>query len=29
LGIFADGIYNWVVGQDNFTIARLGVRIPF
>ncbi len=29
LGIFADGIYNWVVGQENFTIARLGVRIPF
>lgn len=29
MGIFADGIYNWVVGQDNFTIARLGVRIPF
>ncbi|MBU6300463.1 MAG: hypothetical protein KGS60_02830 [Verrucomicrobia bacterium] len=28
-GIFADGIYNWVVGQENFTVARLGVRIPF
>jgi len=29
MGIFADGIYNWVVGENNFTIARLGVRIPF
>jgi hypothetical protein len=29
MGLFADGIYNWVVGGDNFTIARLGVRIPF
>ncbi len=29
MGIFADGIYNWVVGQENFTVARLGVRIPF
>ena len=29
LGLFADGVYNWVEGDNNFTIARLGVRIPF
>ena len=29
LGVFADGVYNWVEGDVNFTIARLGVRIPF
>ncbi len=29
LGVFADGIYNWVDGEANFTIARFGVRIPF
>ncbi|MEM1296856.1 MAG: hypothetical protein AAGH89_15940, partial [Verrucomicrobiota bacterium] len=29
MGVFADGVYNWVEGDNNFTIARLGVRIPF
>lgn len=29
LGVFADGIYNWVEGDKDFTIARLGVRLPF
>lgn len=29
LGIFADGVYNWVEGDSSFTIARFGVRIPF
>ena len=29
LGVFADGVYNWVEGDGDFTIARLGVRIPF
>ena len=28
LGIFADGVYNWVEGEDGFTIARFGVRFP-
>ena len=27
--LFADGVYNWVEGDVNFTIARLGIRIPF
>jgi len=29
MGIFADGIYNWVDSDSDFTIARFGVRIPF
>lgn len=29
VGVFADGVYHWVEGDTNFTIARLGVRIPF
>ena len=29
LGVFADGVYNWVEGDKDFTIARLGVRLPF
>jgi hypothetical protein len=29
LGIFADGVYNFVEGDDGFTIARFGIRFPF
>lgn len=28
MGIFADGVYNWVEGDDGFTIARFGIRFP-
>ncbi|MFT5471512.1 MAG: hypothetical protein ACI8UO_006646 [Verrucomicrobiales bacterium] len=29
-GIFADGVYTWSAGDvENYTIGRLGVRIPF
>lgn len=29
LGVFADGVYNLMEGDKDFTIARLGVRLPF
>ncbi|MEM0968188.1 MAG: hypothetical protein AAF191_18085 [Verrucomicrobiota bacterium] len=29
MGIFADGVHNWVANDEDFTIARLGVRLPY
>ena len=29
IGIFAEGSYHWAANDDEYTIVRLGVRIPF
>ena len=29
IGVFADGAYHWSVDEEDFTIVRLGVKLPF